>query len=97
MGDHVFKSKYSMEEIERNFKDADFFNGIKEGLEEALAYEKGIFGYDAEGFCKCARGFQKNCRILGNRTKYAFTYRKESDLSYISETRSCTYAAGSTA
>ena len=41
MGDHVFKSKYSMEEIERNFKDADFFNGIREGLEEALAYEKG--------------------------------------------------------
>ena len=41
MGEHVFKSKYSMEEIERNFKDADFFNGIREGLEEALAYEKG--------------------------------------------------------
>ena len=41
MSDHVFKSKYSMEEIERNFKDADFFNGIREGLEEALAYEKG--------------------------------------------------------
>ncbi len=41
MGDHVFKSKYSKEEIERNFKDADFFNGIREGLEEALAYEKG--------------------------------------------------------
>ena len=30
-----------MEEIKRNFKDADFFNGIREGLEEALAYEKG--------------------------------------------------------
>ena len=30
-----------MEEIENNFKDSDFFNGIKEGLEEALAYEKG--------------------------------------------------------
>ena len=41
MSDHVFKSKYSMEEIEKNFRDADFFNGIKEGLEEALAYEKG--------------------------------------------------------
>ena len=41
MGEHVFKSKYSMEEIERNFKDADFFNGIRKGLEEALAYEKG--------------------------------------------------------
>ena len=40
MSDYVFKSKYSMEEIEKNFRDADFFNGIKEGLEEALAYEK---------------------------------------------------------
>ena len=42
MDDYVFKSKYSMEEIENNFKEADFFCGIKEGLEEALAYEKGI-------------------------------------------------------
>ena len=25
MSDHVFKSKYSMEEIENNFKDVDFF------------------------------------------------------------------------
>lgn len=41
MSNHVFKSKYSMEEIENNFKDVDFFSGIKEGLEEALAYEKG--------------------------------------------------------
>ena len=41
MSDHVFKSKYSMEEIENNFKDVDFFSGIKEGLEEALAYGKG--------------------------------------------------------
>ena len=41
MSDHVFRSEYSMEEIENNFKDSDFFNGIKEGLEEALAYEKG--------------------------------------------------------
>lgn len=41
MSDHVFRSEYSMEEIENNFKDVDFFSGIKEGLEEALAYEKG--------------------------------------------------------
>ena len=41
MSDHVFKSKYSMEEIENNFKDVDFFSSIKEGLKEALAYEKG--------------------------------------------------------
>ena len=41
MDDHVFTSKYSKEEIEKNFKDIDFFGGIKEGLEEILAYEKG--------------------------------------------------------
>lgn len=41
MSDHVFKSKYSMEEIEKNFKDVDFFSSMKEGLEEVLAYEKG--------------------------------------------------------
>ena len=41
MGDYVFTSKYSMEEIEKNFKDIDFFGGIKESLEEILAYEKG--------------------------------------------------------
>ena len=41
MSNHVLKSKYSMEEIENNFKDVDFFSGIKKGLEEALAYEKG--------------------------------------------------------
>ena len=41
MSDHVFKSKYSMDEIENNFKDVDFFSGIKEGLEEALAYGRG--------------------------------------------------------
>ena len=41
MDEHIFKSKYSIEEIEKNFKDVDFFSGVKEGLEEALAYEKG--------------------------------------------------------
>ena len=41
MDEHIFKSKYSIEEIETNFKDVDFFSGVKEGLEEALAYEKG--------------------------------------------------------
>ena len=40
MSEHIFKSKYSIKEIEKNFKDVDFFSGVKEGLEEALAYEK---------------------------------------------------------
>ncbi len=41
MSEQVFKSKYSLEEIENNFKNVDFFSGIKDGLEGALAYKKG--------------------------------------------------------
>lgn len=36
-----FKSPLSNEEIEEKFKDFDVFEGIKAGLEEALAYERG--------------------------------------------------------
>lgn len=36
-----FKSSLSIEEIEDNFKNIDFFSGIMDGLNEALAYEKG--------------------------------------------------------
>ncbi len=41
MTDLKFTSSLSMEEIEKNFKDVDFFSGIMDGLEEALAYTKG--------------------------------------------------------
>lgn len=41
MSEIHFKSSLSMEEIEDNFKDADVFSGIIDGLTEALAYEKG--------------------------------------------------------
>lgn len=41
MTDYVFKSPLSIEEIEEEFKDFDVFEGIKAGLEEALAYERG--------------------------------------------------------
>ena len=41
MSDSVlFNSSLSIEEIEENFKDFDFFTGLEEGLNEALAYEK---------------------------------------------------------
>ena len=36
-----FESSLSMEEIEKNFQDVDFFSGIMDGLNEALAYTKG--------------------------------------------------------
>ena len=41
MEDLVFKSSLTMEEIEDNFKDSDLYSSIMEGLQEALAYEKG--------------------------------------------------------
>lgn len=41
MSEIRFESSLTAEEIEENFKDIDFFSGIMEGLNEALAYEKG--------------------------------------------------------
>lgn len=41
MSEPVFKSSLTMGEIEDNFKDIDFFSGIMDGLQEALAYTKG--------------------------------------------------------
>ena len=36
-----FNTSLSQEQIEENFKNVNFFDGVMEGLEEALAYEKG--------------------------------------------------------
>ena len=41
MSELRFESSLTMEEIEENFKDVDFFSGIMDGLEEALAYNRG--------------------------------------------------------
>lgn len=41
MSDLCFESSLSVEEIDNNFKDIDFFSGIMDGLQEALAYSKG--------------------------------------------------------
>ena len=41
MSELKFKASLSMEEIENNFKNVDFFSGIMDGLSEALAYTKG--------------------------------------------------------
>ena len=40
MAELQFESTLTMEEIEQNFADIDFFSGIMEGLEEALAFAK---------------------------------------------------------
>lgn len=41
MSELIFESSLTMEEIERKFQDTDFFTGILEGLEEAIAFKKG--------------------------------------------------------
>ena len=41
MSEIRFESSLTNEEIEKNFEGIDFFSGIMEGLNEALAYEKG--------------------------------------------------------
>lgn len=41
MNEYTFKTNLSMQEIEDDFKNLDFLEGVKSGLEEALAYEKG--------------------------------------------------------
>lgn len=41
MSEPCFKSSLSIEEIEANFQDVDFFSGMMEGLQEALAHKKG--------------------------------------------------------
>ena len=46
VAEYTFKTNLSMEEIEDNFKNIDFFEGVKSGLEEALAFEKGQAGAD---------------------------------------------------
>ena len=41
MKELILNSTLSQEEIEKNFENVDFFDGIMSGLEEVLAYEKG--------------------------------------------------------
>ena len=41
MNELPFKSSLTMNEIERNFSEMDFFSDLMDGLEEALAYSKG--------------------------------------------------------
>lgn len=36
-----FQSSLTMEEVDENFKKIDFFSGLMDGLQEALAYTKG--------------------------------------------------------
>lgn len=42
MADLKLETTLSKEQIEENFKDINFFEGLMGGLEEALSYEKGF-------------------------------------------------------
>ena len=41
MSELCFTSSLSMEEIEENFKDVNYFEGLMGGLQETLAFERG--------------------------------------------------------
>ena len=41
MSELKLKSSLTMDEIEDNFKDIDFFSSVMDGLQEALSFEKG--------------------------------------------------------
>lgn len=41
MSELKLKSSLTMDEIEDNFKDIDFFSSVMDGLQEALAFERG--------------------------------------------------------
>lgn len=42
MDELTLKSSISADEIEENFKNIDFFSGIMDALQEALAHKKNI-------------------------------------------------------
>lgn len=71
-----FESKLSIEEIEENFKDFDFFSGMKEGLSEAIAFEKGKAS--AETFARKKSLPQVN--VVQIRTSLCMTQKKFASL-----------------
>ena len=71
MSEIRFKSSLSIEEIEENFKEVDFFSGIAEGLNEALAYEKGKAS--AETFAR--KQALPNVNVLEVRTALSMTQK----------------------
>lgn len=71
MSEIRFKSSLTDEEIERNFENIDFFSGIMEGLNEALAYEKGKAS--AETFAR--KKLLPNINVLEIRTALSMTQK----------------------
>ena len=71
MSEIRFKSSLSIEQVENNFENIDFFSGIIDGLNEALAYEKGKAS--AETFAR--KQSLPNVNIFEVRTSLAMTQK----------------------
>ena len=71
MSEIRFKSSLTIEEIEENFKNMDLFSGITEGLNEALAYEKGKAS--AETFAR--KRMLPNVNVYEVRTSLSMTQK----------------------
>ena len=71
MSEIRFKSSLTIEQIEDNFKNMDLFFGIMEGLNEALAYEKGKAS--AETFAR--KQSLPNVNVLEVRTSLSMTQK----------------------
>ena len=71
MSELHFKSSLSLEQIDENFKNIDFFSGIKEGLEEALQYEQGKAS--AETFAR--KSSLPNVNVSAVRTSLSMTQK----------------------
>lgn len=71
MSEIRFKSSLTIEQIEDNFKNMDLFSGIMEGLNEALAYEKGKAS--AETFAR--KQSLPNVNVLKVRTSLSLTQK----------------------
>ncbi len=71
MSDIRFESSLTIDEIEENFKNVDFFSGIMEGLTEALAYEKGKAS--AETFAR--KQALPNVNVMEIRTALSMTQK----------------------
>ncbi len=76
MADLKFESSLSIEEVENNFKDIDFFTGIMDGLQEALAYEKGQAAADT--FAR--KRSLPNVNVVEVRTSLSMTQRAFAEL-----------------
>lgn len=72
MDDLKFVSAYSIEEIENNFKDVDFFEGVMNGLDEALAFEKKTSKIDTISRKRSI----PEVNVADLRNRFGFTQRK---------------------